>query len=142
MALPIVPILGLAKTLIDKIFPDPQERAKAELALETAQMNNELEVIEKQLSAIVMEAKSQDRWTSRARPAFLYVVYVYLLAAIPFGFMFALDPTVAGSVVEGVEGWLDSIPGDMWGLFGAGYLGYTGFRSWDKRNLIGGNNKK
>jgi len=85
MAVPIVPILGLAGKLLDKIFPDPKERAEAERKLQESQLNGELSKIELQLSAIVMEAQSSDPWTSRARPAFMYVVYAYLLAALPCG---------------------------------------------------------
>ncbi len=83
-----------------------------------------------------MEAKSADPWTSRARPSFLYVVYTFILAAIPMGFLFAFEPETAEAVTEGVRLWLAAIPGEMWALFGAGYLGYSGMRSYDKRKLI------
>ncbi len=136
MALPLVPILGIAGALIDKIFPDPQEKARAQAALQKAQLDGELAHVEKQMSAIVMEAQSKDPWTSRARPSFLYVIYIYVLSAIPFGFLFAFNPETAGNVTTGVSAWLEAIPGEMWSLFGVGYLGYTGFRSYDKRKLI------
>ena len=38
------------------------------------------------MSAIVAEANSSDPWTSRARPSFLYLIYVLLLFAVPMGF--------------------------------------------------------
>lgn len=136
MAIPIIPIIGLASQLLDKLFPNPEERARAELELQKAQMEGDLKDIETRLSAIVMEAQSQDKWTSRARPGFLYVIYVYILAALPFGVAFAVDPQIASNVTVGVTAWLASIPSEMWGLFGAGYLGYTGARTWEKRKLI------
>ena len=86
------------------------------------------------MSAILAEANSEDPWTSRARPSFLYVIYIFILASIPFGALFAFKPDVADSVVTGVTSWLAAIPEEMWWMFGAGYLGYTGFRSYDKRN--------
>lgn len=136
MAIPLIPILGLAGKLLDKLFPDPKQRAEAEQALQQMQINGELKQMELQMSAIVMEAQSQDKWTSRARPGFLYVVYIYVLAAIPFGLGFAVDPSIAAQVVSGVSSWLAAIPGEMWGLFGAGYLGYTTARSYEKRKIL------
>jgi hypothetical protein len=136
MAVPLVPILGLAGKLLDKMFPDPAERAAAEAKLQGLQMDGELKQVELQLSAIVMEAKSADPWTSRARPSFMYVVYIYLLTAIPFGMIFAFFPDRAGALAGGVSTFLSSIPGEMWTLFGAGYLGYTGARTLEKRKLV------
>lgn len=136
MGVPVVPLLGFAGQLIEKLFPDPAERAKAQERLERLQLDGDLKKIELQLSAIVMEAQSQDKWTSRARPSFMYVIYTYVLAAIPFGAMFAINPEIANAVTAGVASWLASIPGEMWGLFGAGYLGYTGARSYEKKKII------
>lgn len=136
MALPLIPIIGIAGKLLDKIFPDPAEKAKAEALLQTAQLNGELKEIETRLSAIVMEAQSNDKWTSRARPGFLYVIYVYILMAIPFGALYAFAPEAAAGVNLGVGQWLAAIPESMWGLFGAGYLGYTGARTWEKKKLV------
>jgi len=136
MALPIVPILGLAGKLLDKLFPNPEERAAAEAKLQGLQLDGELKKIELQLSAIVMEAQSADPWTSRARPSFMYVVYIYILSALPFGVLFAFDPAIAHGVTTGMGEFLAAIPGEMWALFGAGYLGYTGARTLEKRKLV------
>lgn len=131
-------IVGVVSKVLDKIIPDPEQRAAAKLELLNANAANELGLIEMQLSAIVKEAESSDPWTSRARPAFLYVVYVFILSAIPMGFLFALQPGTAQAVTEGVKLWLTAIPEELWWLFGTGYLGYTGARSYDKRNKGGG----
>lgn len=136
--LPLVPIIGIAGKILDKIFPDPAERAKAEATLQRAQVDGDLAMVEQQLSAIIMEAQSKDKWTSRARPGFLYVVYTYLLAGIPYGILFALQPETAGAVAEGVGAWFASIPGDMWTLFGIGYVGYVGARTADKKIMKSG----
>lgn len=47
MALPLIPILGFAGQILDKLFPDPEEKAKAEAALHKAQISGELRQIEK-----------------------------------------------------------------------------------------------
>ena len=92
------------------------------------------------MSAILAEANSDDPWTSRARPSFLYVVYLMILASIPMGFLTAFNPEVALAVTNGMKDWLAAIPESMWTLFGAGYLGYTGAREFGKhsKNKHGG----
>lgn len=129
----IAPILDLGKSLIGKIFRDPAEKAKAELELLAMQQSGELQAMQVQLSAIIAEAQSQDKWTSRARPSFLYVIYFMILAAVPMGVLYAFQPETADAIATGMKKWLDAIPEELWMLFGAGYLGYTGFRSFDKR---------
>ncbi len=126
-------VVGIGGKLIDKFFPDPVEAAKAKAELLRMQQAGELKELETRMSAILAEAKSSDPWTSRARPSFLYVVYIIILAAIPMGILHAYKPDLAVGIAEGFKAWLNAIPGDMWWLFGAGYLGYTGARSLDKR---------
>ena len=129
-------IVELGKSLIDAIFPDKtaqeSERARAELALATLSQNGELQKMAIQLSAIIAEANSGDPWTSRARPSFLYVMYTMILWSIPMGFLFAFKPEIADAVINGMTNYLSKIPQEMWWLFGAGYLGYTGARSWQQ----------
>ena len=129
----LMPALG---KVIDNVMPDKAEEAKAELAKLTLSGSQDIQRLETELSAIVMEAQSQDPFTSRARPSFLYVVYIYVLAAIPMGGLFAYSPETAANVTLGVQNWLAAIPGEMWSLFGVGYLGYTGARTWEKRKII------
>jgi len=127
----VMPVLG---KVLDRILPeDPEKRREAELALIQLQQAGELREVEVQLSAIIAEANSADPWTSRARPSFLYVVYLTILAGIPMGLLFAVSPDIANNVTTGFKGWLGAIPQEMWTLFGVGYLGYTGARSLDKR---------
>ncbi len=128
----ILPILDIAKTLIGKLIQDPQERAKAEMELLQMQQQGQLRDLEIRMSAIVMEAQSQDPWTSRARPSFMYVMYLMILTAIPMGILHAFNPEISISVAEGMKAWLAAIPEELWWLFGAGYLGYTGSRMFEK----------
>ena len=130
----VEPVLNL----VDDLFTSDEERAAAKLRILEAQQKGELAKIEQQLSAIMAEANSKDPWTSRARPAFLYVIYILVLAAIPFGALSALAPDVANSVSDGVQDWLAAIPEPLWMLFGAGYLGYSGMRTWDKHTEMKG----
>lgn len=129
----LAPLFQIGEKLIDKFFTSDEEKAQAKLKLMESAQKGELEVLQTQLSAILAEAQSSDPYTSRARPTFLYVMYVLLLAGLPMGALYAFKPEVAGAVAEGFGKWLDAIPEPLYALFGAGYLGYTAFRSWDKR---------
>lgn len=66
-------ILTIIPSILDKIFPDPKQRSQAKLKLLEAEQSGKLKEIEASLGAILAEAKSNDPWTSRARPSFLYV---------------------------------------------------------------------
>jgi len=125
-------VVDLLSKGIDRIFPDKIEREKAKLALLQAQQDGQLRELEISMSAIVEEARSDDPWTSRARPSFMYVMYILLLASIPMGFLHAFSPDTAGQVISGFGDWLGAIPDEMWWLFGAGYLGYAGARTIEK----------
>jgi len=129
---PLTAALDIGGKLIDKICPDPVQRDQAKLELLKMQQAGELEGIKVQMSAIIAEANSSDPWTSRARPSFLYVIYIMLLFGIPMGFLAALDPTFAGNVSIGFKAWLTAIPSELYTLFGVGYVGYAGARTFDK----------
>lgn len=136
----VAPLLDLGKGLIDRIFPDKvaqaAERAKAELELTALQQSGRIQEIEKQLSAIIAEAQSPDPWTSRARPSFLYVIYIVILAGFPMGVLSAFQPEIAARIATGFQSWLAAVPDALWALFGAGYLGYTGARTFEKGKRV------
>ncbi len=133
---PVGEVLSIGGKLIDKLFPDPVEKAKAQAALMDLEQRGELAEINAQMQMIVSEANAEDPWTSRARPSFLYVMYVMILSALPMGVLFAFAPETAAAVTTGAKDWLAAIPDAMWTLFGAGYLGYVGARSVDKRKKL------
>lgn len=125
-------VFDFGSKIIDKIFPDKTEAEKVKLQLFQAQQAGEFKELEERMSAIKAEASSADPWTSRARPTFMYVVYVLILAAIPFSVLFAFSPGIATAVVLGFKSWLAAIPDSMLTLFGVGYVGYAGARSYEK----------
>lgn len=138
MPLAAVPLLETGLKLLRQIIPDPQKRQEHEARLIELSQAGELQALEAQMQMIMAEAQSKDPWTSRARPSFLYVMYVFILAAIPFGAIFVFFPDNARAAIEGVRLWLDAMPGELYALFGAGYLGYTGARSYDKAKRLSG----
>jgi hypothetical protein len=119
-------------SLLDKIIPDPRARDAAKLELLKLQNSQELDLLSTQLSAIVAEAGSNDPWTSRARPSFLYVMYTLLLWSIPMGIISAVEPQMAHDIATGMTRYLNGLPEPLYALFGTGYLGYTAARQWGK----------
>jgi hypothetical protein len=129
---PITAVLDIGGKVIDKLFPDPAQRDAAKLELYKAQQAGELDEVKIQLSAIIADSQSTDPWTSRARPSFLYVVYILLLWSIPMGFLSMFYPERALSFTIGFKGWLASIPDPVLQLFGVVMTGYVAGRSWEK----------
>ena len=127
-------IFDFGSKLVDKLIPDPAQKAAAQLELLRMNQSGELEVLKVQMSAILAEAQSADPWTSRSRPSFLYVMYALILASIPMGILSAWHPDISSAIAEGMKAWLAAIPEALWTVFGVGYLGYTGARSYDKKN--------
>jgi hypothetical protein len=129
MGLPIAPLIGplleIGTTIIDRIWPDKDKSAAERAAADLAEMATSM-------SAIIAEAQSEDPWTSRARPSFLYVMYVMILFGIPMGILSAFKPEVAAAIASGTKAWLGAIPSEMWWLFGTGYLGYAVTREFGK----------
>ena len=132
MASLIEGLIGPVAKIIDRVIPDPKARDAAKLELLKLEGSQEMEAVRTRLSAIMAEAQSADPWTSRARPAFLYVMYILLLWAIPMGLIAALKPETADAIARGMNAYLTGIPEPLYALFGTGYLGYTAARTWGK----------
>lgn len=128
-------IIGPVAGLIDKIIPDPTAREAAKLELLRLEGSQELERIKAQMGAVLAEAGSANPWTSRARPSFLYVMYVLLLWSIPMGIIAAIRPATAEAIARGMNAYLAGIPEPLYALFGTGYLGYTVAREWGKAKV-------
>ena len=93
-------VVGPIAKLLVKIIPDPEARDRAKLELIKVQGTQEMQAIKQQMAAIIAEANSSDPWTSRARPSFLYVMYVLLLWSIPMGLIAAANPAMALGIAK------------------------------------------
>lgn len=129
---PFSALIAPVAKLLDKIIPDADQRQQAKVRLVELEQQGGLDELRTEMSAILAEAGSADPWTSRARPTFLYVIYVLLLLAVPFGIVRAVSPAAAAAIVDGFHAWLAAIPDSLYTLFGGGYLGYAGARTVDK----------
>ncbi|MGX7953076.1 holin family protein [Tsuneonella sp. HG249] len=125
-------LIGPIASIIDKVIPDKEARARAKLELIQLEGSHELKQIEARLSAIVSEAQSPDPWTSRARPGFLYVMYAMILWSLPVGVLSLFVPDIAARLAGSMTSYLRALPDELYALFGTGYLGYTAARQWGK----------
>ena len=129
---PITAVLDIGGKVIDKLFPDALQRDQAKLELLKLERSGQLEETKVALSAIIADSQSADPWTSRARPSFLYVVYVLLLWSIPMGVLSMFRPDLAASFTVGFKAWMSSIPDSVLTLFGVVMSGYVLGRSYEK----------
>ena len=123
---------SLIKDGIDKIWPNPTEEAAAKVALLKATSDAAIAQLMAANSIMLAEASSSDKWTSRARPSFLYVMYGMILWALPMGVLFAIDPVRAAAIATGMQAWLNAIPDTLWNMFGFCFVGYTASRTFEK----------
>lgn len=129
---PITAGMDLIGKAIDRFVPDKAAADAAKLAMFQAEKSGDLEAIRVSMSAILAEANSADPWTSRARPSFLYVVYILLLAGLPMGVVSAWSPSIATAVASGFQLWLAAIPDALYILFGTVMTGYGVQRTVEK----------
>jgi hypothetical protein len=120
-------MVGPLADLLDAVVADPAARDAAKLKLLAVHAGGGLAAVEEQLAAAFA-----DRWTSRARPSFLYVMYALLLWSIPIGVLEAVRPGAAEAIAAGMTAYFAGIPQALYTLFGTGYLGYTIARQWGK----------
>lgn len=128
----ISPILQSVTSVIDKLIPDPLEKQRLKTEMEQVLLSAELQQELARYQAIVSEAQSSDKWTSRARPSFMYVFYTLLLFSIPFGVLYAFNPVLAMGVSAGLQSWFKAVPEELYNVFLYGFLGYSASRSFDK----------
>lgn len=128
-------VSGLVLGVMDRIKLAPEKKAEISLALEQnkhelAKMELELrakeqDAITKEVEAasanIRAEAMSGDRYTSRARPSFIYMMLIIMICN------YIIFPIIGRDVL--------SFPEALFWLFGSVMLGYTGARSWEKFGL-------
>lgn len=126
-------LFDMGRELIQRLIPDKQEQAKAELELMRLDQAGQINELATRMSAITKEAESADPWTSRARPMFLYVFYIVILALVLVAPLIGIFfPSQMELFFINVGAGFRAIPEELWWTFSAGYLGYAGLRTVEK----------
>jgi hypothetical protein len=136
MGFPFLDIIGLGTKIIDKVIPDPAQKAAAQLELLKLQQSGELDKLKTEMSVLLAEAQSQDKWTSRARPSFLYLCYFLIGFGVPMGIVSAISPNTAVNIANGFGGWLKAIPEIFYDMMTWVMSGYILGRSAEKIQKI------
>jgi hypothetical protein len=113
------------KEVVGSFKLSPQARAELDAQLEEhkmdlAKMDMDLEGKLQDIAGqnVRSETGSDDKFTSRARPSFMYLVMVILFCN------YVVFPLLKRPLIE--------LPAALFWLFGSAILGYTGARSLDK----------
>lgn len=123
--------------IIDKLIPDKEAAAKAKIDLLKEENQQALQELQISMSAILAEANSTDPWTSRARPSFMYVFYALLIALVIVAPIIGIFfPDQMNLFFANVDKGFHAMPEAMWWTFSAGYLGYAGARTYEKKKSI------
>lgn len=130
---PISAGLGLANTIIDKIFPDKTKAEEAKAALKMADLTNEFQLYFGQIQTNIEEAKSNSIFVAGWRP------YVGWVCGTGFAWQYVVGPFL--QFVLNAFGVLSSLPvletGELMTML-LGMLGLAGMRSYDNRGKNGG----
>ena len=123
MPLPIAAILNTATAVINKVFPDPLKRAKAQALMLELHQKGELKELESAMSVIVAEAKSE-HWIVAAWRPITMLTFTAIIANnyILYPYLSLFWPEAPKLVV----------PSEMWSLLKIGLGGYVVGRSVEK----------
>ena len=130
----IAPFIPLIISVIDKIFPDPEDAAKHTSKVLKMKADGELKGLEASMSAILAEANSKHTMVALARPMFMYIFYfLVVMLVVIFPIVGIFKPEAMALFYGNVGLGFAAIPDAMWTTFTVGYLGYAGARSYDKK---------
>ncbi|MCO4782706.1 MAG: hypothetical protein KC646_10320 [Candidatus Cloacimonetes bacterium] len=125
---------GLLEKIIDRTLPNKMSQ-EDKLNLTQA---FEMELQNAQRDLILSESSSKDSYVSRARPTFLYLVYLILafnFIIVPiFNQVFALIISLYGGSPFSFEAV--PLPPDLYSLFKIVMLGYIGGRTYEKTKSV------
>lgn len=124
------PVAGIT-SLIDQFHLSPEQKAalqqqaaQLELQREQIQAARDQALADVQGQNIRAETTSSDAYVRRARPTFLYCMILAIFYSL------VIVPTASALGGHGFTAL--NIPDSYLQLFGIGFLGYTGARSWEK----------
>lgn len=132
-------LFGFGTAIIERVWPDPTEQAKAKLELMKLQQSGELAKIAGQLEINKVEAQHSSIFVAGWRP------FVGWVCGAAFAYTFVLQPVLvfAAQVVSTYSGApvfdVALLPVLDWGILSSclfGMLGIGAMRSYDKKNGV------
>jgi hypothetical protein len=128
MSIPILgSILSIGEKLIEKLIPDPKQKAEALQKLAELEQAGDLKVIEGQVEINKIEAASSNVFIAGWRPAVGWVMAAGLAVMLVIGPLMAWGSALAGRPIEQPK-----MPTEIIMALSTGLLGLSGLRSWEK----------
>jgi hypothetical protein len=126
----VLPLFEIGSRIIDRLFPDPEKKAAAELELLKMTNDNELKPIMEQLKINAIEAAHPSVWVAGWRPYFGWV------GGTSFAYVGLLKPILAW--VSLINGWPEppDIDTEFLWVVVSGLLGLGGLRTYEKKNKV------
>lgn len=120
-------VFELGGKIIDRLFPDPQKKAEAELELLKLTQSGDLQQVLAQLEINAKEAAHPSVWVSGWRPYFGWV------GGTSFLYVGLLKPLLAW--VAAINGWPEppDIDTEFLWVVVSGLLGIGGLRTYEKK---------
>lgn len=124
-------ILGLAEKLIDKLIPDPKQKAEALQTLKAMEQSGDLQVISNQVQIALVEAGNPRMFVSGARPFIMWVCGAAL------AFQLVIGPVaVWGAALAGRNVPPPIMQTELLTTLLVGMLGLGGMRTVEKLNGV------
>jgi len=124
-------VLGVAEKLIDKLIPDPKQKADAILRLKELEQSGDLAVIAEQMKVNEIEAASPDNFTRRWRPFIGWVCGSALAIQLVVGPLVAYASALAGHPIQPPVMQTELLTTLLVGMLGLG-----GMRTVEKLNKV------
>jgi hypothetical protein len=123
-------VFQLGKTMIDRVFPDPQKKAEAELELLRLTQEGDLKTVMAQLEINAREAQHQSVWVAGWRPFVGWVSGA--------GFAYAAIGHYILSWVSSIYGWPvpPAVDTDILLFVLGGMLGIGTLRTYEKKHGV------
>jgi hypothetical protein len=132
MAIPIIDgILSIGEKLIDKLIPDPKQKADALMKLRELEQSGDLAVIANQVEINKIEATNSNLFVSGWRP------FIGWVCGSALAFQLVLGPMVMwGSAIVGKPVALPVMQTELLTTLLVGMLGLGGMRTIEKLNNV------
>lgn len=128
---PVTAVLGIGGKLIDRLWPDPEKKAAAQLELIKLQQSGELAAIAGQLEINKIEAAHTSVFVSGWRPA------VGWISALGLGIQFVVNPLITwASAFVGRPIVFPNLDLSLLLTLLGGMLGLGGLRTYEKVNGV------
>lgn len=126
---PVTAVLDLGGKIIDKLFPNPKDKADALMKLKELEQSGDLAVISAQLEVNKVEASSPRLFVSGWRPFIGWVCGVALSAQLIVGPIVVWVSAIAGKKID-----LPAMETELLTTLLIGMLGLGGMRTVEKLN--------